>query len=228
TLRLRRIIMGSFKEILVAGGPILFVLAALSIYSVAVIWERWSYYRRNLSGLSDFIKKVKKLAKSGEMKKAADACAANQTPASAVLLKVLTAFGARAEKREYANGAIEWYTTTFHKRLTALATIGSTAPFIGLFGTVLGVMRAFRDLSVLAGAGPSVVALGISEALINTAAGLFVAIPAIFAYNYFISKANKFLKDLEWACEEIINSSEEAYLESGETDAEKISTARRI
>ena len=65
-------------------------------------------------------------------------------------------------------------------------------------------MRAFRDLAAYAGAGPSVVSAGIAEALVNTAAGLFVAIPAIYAYNYFITRSNQFAGEVNYICEEII------------------------
>jgi biopolymer transport protein ExbB len=71
------------------------------------------------------------------------------------------------------------------KRLTVLATLGNNAPFIGLFGTVLGVIKAFHDLNLQQGSGIKVVMGGISEALVATAMGLLVAIPAVIAYNAF-------------------------------------------
>jgi len=82
-------------------------------------------------------------------------------------------------------------------RLSALGTIANIAPFVGLFGTVVGVIRAFQAIAVKASAGPSVVASGIAEALISTAAGLFVAIPAVIAYNYFLKRARKLSLELE-------------------------------
>jgi biopolymer transport protein ExbB/TolQ len=78
------------------------------------------------------------------------------------------------------------------KRLLVLGTLGNNAPFVGLFGTVLGVIKAFHDLGANSGAGPEVVMQGLSEALIATAVGLFVAIPCVVAYNYL----NKKVKDL--------------------------------
>jgi biopolymer transport protein ExbB/TolQ len=72
------------------------------------------------------------------------------------------------------------------KYLGILGSVGSVTPFIGLFGTVLGIIKAFRDLAMAQGAGPSVVASGIAEALVATAMGLFVAIPAVIAYNFFV------------------------------------------
>ena len=79
------------------------------------------------------------------------------------------------------------------------------APFIGLFGTVLGVMRAFKDLASAAGAGPGLVAVGISEALICTAAGLLVAIPAVAAFNHFNQKISRFESELRWMIDEVLD-----------------------
>lgn len=83
--------------------------------------------------------------------------------------------------------------------LGALGTIGATAPFIGLFGTVIGIIRAFSDLAIAEGASPSAVADGIAEALVATATGLFVAVPAVMAYNYFVRRASKCALDIEVA-----------------------------
>jgi len=101
---------------------------------------------------------------------------------------------------------IDWEISKLQRRLSVLGTLGSITPFIGLFGTVIGVMHAFKDLAsnTAANAGASVVAAGIAEALINTAAGLFVAIPAVIAYNYFLSKTDYFAKELENAANEFI------------------------
>ncbi len=82
------------------------------------------------------------------------------------------------------------------KRLLILGTLGNNAPFVGLFGTVLGVIKAFHDLSQSA-AGPEVVMQGLSEALIATAVGLFVAIPCVVSYNYFQKKVRELLSGTE-------------------------------
>jgi biopolymer transport protein ExbB len=82
---------------------------------------------------------------------------------------------------------------SLEKRLGILATFGNNAPFIGLFGTVLGVMQAFHDLGKSSEFGVKVVMEGISEALVATALGLFVAIPSVIAYNYFVRKIKTIL-----------------------------------
>ncbi|MCX5791454.1 MAG: MotA/TolQ/ExbB proton channel family protein [Elusimicrobia bacterium] len=195
----------TIKQLISAGGPILFFLVGLSIYSLALIWERWTVYRRTFSGMEELMHKTHALIKTGEMKQLSELCARTKSPAGEILYKVIAHYGSPLEKRELAEKAVEWQVSRLSRSLTALATIGSVTPFIGLFGTVLGVMRAFKDLSVYAGAGPSVVAMGIAEALVNTAAGLFVAVPAIVAYNYFAHKANDFSSEVNWLAEQVID-----------------------
>jgi len=87
---------------------------------------------------------------------------------------------------------------SLEKRLGILATFGNNAPFIGLFGTVLGIIKAFHDLGVAEEFGVRVVMTGISEALVATAMGLFVAIPSVISYNYFIRRVKKILLTYEY------------------------------
>jgi len=108
--------------------------------------------------------------------------------------EVLRAMELSARK---AIGSLERY-------VGVLGTIGSTAPFVGLYGTVVGIMRAFSSLANAEGAGPSVVAEGIAEALVATAGGLFVAIPAVIAYNYFVRASTRISVDLESAANEFV------------------------
>ena len=197
----------TFKQLIIAGGPVLFLLAGLSIYSIALIWERWTVYKRTLNGMEDLLHKIHALLKTGEIKQISELCARSKNPAGDIVHKVIVHYGSPLEKRELAEKAVEWHVSRMGKSLTAIATIGSISPFIGLFGTVIGVIRAFRDLSMYAGAGPSVVAMGIAEALVNTAAGLFVAVPAIVAYNYFAHKANDFSSEMNWITEQVIDRS---------------------
>jgi biopolymer transport protein ExbB/TolQ len=98
--------------------------------------------------------------------------------------------------------AITIETVNLERYTSIVGTIGSTAVYIGLFGTVLGIIRAFRDISVSRAAGINVVIGGISEALICTAAGLLVAVPAVIAYNYFVKKIDGFVTDMELCASE--------------------------
>lgn len=95
-------------------------------------------------------------------------------------------------------------TANFEKYLTFLATTGSTTPFIGLFGTVWGIMNAFRGIGKIGSASLAVVAPGIAEALIATAAGLAAAIPSVIAYNYFLNKTRRIITTMEDFSSELI------------------------
>ena len=82
-------------------------------------------------------------------------------------------------------------------RIAILGTLGNNAPFIGLFGTVLGIINAFHSLAQNTKGGPAIIMAGISEALIATALGLFIAIPAVGAYNYFVRRIKKIIVSAE-------------------------------
>jgi biopolymer transport protein TolQ len=99
--------------------------------------------------------------------------------------------------------------TAMEKRLTSLATIGSTATFIGLFGTVMGIVDAFHGLGTAGAATLRAVAPGVSEALITTAAGLLVAVPAVIAYNGFAARVRDFAARNDDFARELLNSMEE-------------------
>jgi biopolymer transport protein TolQ len=89
--------------------------------------------------------------------------------------------------------------------LNFLATTGSTTPFIGLFGTVWGIMNSFKGIGAAGSASLAVVAPGIAEALIATAIGLAAAIPAVVAYNYYLSRANRMIIEMEDFAEELVD-----------------------
>lgn len=105
-------------------------------------------------------------------------------------------FGVRAME-EFSRAAIEAEQRLLDKRLVVLSTLGNNTPFIGLLGTVLGIMKAFRDLAMIGDAGPAVVMKGISEALIATAFGLAVAVPCVIAFNYFSKQVKAKLSNAE-------------------------------
>lgn len=203
--------MGSFKELFKAGGPVLILLMVLSIYSLSIMIDRFFRYRAKINKSRKLIEYTRYQLPSRNFSKIMDACRKggySGTPAAAMILNILKSpHTGLAELNDLADSIIDWETAQLSRKLGVLATLASTTPFIGLFGTVLGVMRAFTDLAALSGAGgPSVVAKGIAEALVNTAAGLFVAVPALIAYNYFLSKVNFFAEDMHYLAQELISA----------------------
>ncbi len=194
------------KEIIIAGGPVLAGMIALSIYCMALVWERWRYFGRMTSGYETFLARVRQLAADGKLNDAATLARGHKGLAAAAVTATLTGPTNRDERRRAAERAIGRAVSELERGMSNLGTIATVAPFIGLFGTVIGVMRAFKDLASAAGAGPGVVAVGISEALVCTAAGLLVAIPAVAAYNHFNTRIARFEEELGWMAEEVLES----------------------
>jgi biopolymer transport protein ExbB/TolQ len=194
-----------FKEILVAGGPVLVGMILLSIYCVALIWERWKFFKKATGGAPEFLAKVRAAADAGKLPDAAALAKSHKGLASGVVLATLSGPSNRDDRRRGAERAAGRAVAELESGIATLGTIASVAPFIGLFGTVLGVMRAFKDLANAAGAGPGLVAVGISEALICTAAGLLVAIPAVAAFNHFNQRISRFESELRWMIDEVLD-----------------------
>jgi biopolymer transport protein ExbB len=122
---------------------------------------------------------------------------------------VAAAFAGRGLSSERVEERVRTVLSSEALRLSAhvsiVGTIGNIAPFIGLFGTVLGIIRAFRDIGQVGAAGPAVVATGISEALVATAAGLFVAISSVIAYNLLITWQSRILRRAEIAATQVVD-----------------------
>jgi len=143
---------------------------------------------------------------SGDMQQALQISKDTDTPFSQVVYTGLKLLGhneaviSNAMERE-----ITVETNKLERNTNITGTIGSVAVYIGLFGTVLGIIRAFRDISASSSGGLNVVINGIAEALICTAAGLAVAVPAVIFYNYFVKRINDFIADMELCASEIID-----------------------
>jgi len=194
-------------ELVKFGGFTMYILLAVSVLSLAIIIERYVYYRRRSRiKREEFMKEISDELKSGNLKKALEICKNTDTPFSSVVYYGLNLYGhsevviSNTMEREVT---IE--TTRLERFTSIVGTIGSTAVYIGLFGTVLGIIRAFRDIAASGSGGISVVISGISEALVCTAMGLCVAVPAVIAYNYFVKRVDGFITDMELCASEIMD-----------------------
>jgi biopolymer transport protein ExbB len=149
---------------------------------------------------------IRRQLEAGNTKQALEICRTVDTPFSTVVFAGLSFFG--HDEKVISNNMereIVIETTILEKHTSIVGTIGSVAVYIGLFGTVLGIIRAFFDISSSGSGGITVVINGISEALVCTAAGLCVAVPAVIAYNYFIKRIDDFVKDMELAASEAMD-----------------------
>jgi biopolymer transport protein ExbB/TolQ len=201
--------------LLAKGGITIIVLALFSLLSIAIMLEKAWAFRAFKARLEAAFEVLSGRLKSGDVAGAAQACGEKSSPLGNVFLSGYTRKSRGKDEVLRAmelSGKLE--IAGLQSRLGIIGTIGATAPFLGLFGTVLGIIRAFRDLSLSGGAGPAVVADGIAEALVTTAAGLLVAIPAVIAYNYFVRSATRHALTLETMAHEFTY----AILEDGEED----------
>ena len=202
--------MTNLRELLAAGGPILIILILLSVYSISVILERYFRLRRAINYSRRLIAYCSSVMQNKNLSKIEDACrrdSVKNTPAAVLIMRLCNERKrSQADLEKIAANVIDFEIAKLQRRLSILGTLGSITPFIGLFGTVIGVMHAFKDLAAntAAAGGASVVAAGIAEALVNTAAGLFVAIPAVIAYNYFLSKTTYFAQELDSIAQDFI------------------------
>ncbi len=194
-------------QLIRAGGVTMIVLLAVSVVSVAIILERVIFYRlKSKLKRKDFMLRVRHELKKGGVNPAMKICKDNNAPFSQVVYAGLSFFD--CSEKEISNNMerqIIIETVVLERFTSIVGTIGSVSVYVGLFGTVLGIIRAFHDISVSGSGGISVVISGISEALACTAAGLCVAVPAVVAYNFFMKKIDNFIKDMELAASETMD-----------------------
>ena len=165
---------------------VLWLLLGLSLLSVAVMVERWIFYRRRKVDFESLREEFTKDLDKGDFEAAAKLLGKTDSLETNVVLAGLRGYSKGPESVEdLLTGAMSREKSLYERRLPILATLASNSPYIGLFGTVLGIVRAFKDLSKDIASASSGVMAGIAEALVATAIGLLVAIPAVVAYNVF-------------------------------------------
>lgn len=176
---------------------VLWLLLALSVVSIGAIIERFLTLRALKKQSLKAISRMKEALQTASLSELEEMAKDRETLEGRALSYSLRHLKERGPEgiEEIFNSFIVMERPAMEKYLNFLGTIGSNGPFIGLLGTVLGIMKAFNDLGVEQNA--SAVMSGIAEALVATAVGLFVAIPAVVAYNYFQKQVKSILQGLE-------------------------------
>lgn len=196
---------------------VIIILFIMSIWSIAIMVERYLTYTAARNQSREFAPKVAASLKnqkideaiglSDKYKKSHLAMVVNaglQEFRSNQLSAELSADVVDASKRALQR-ATAIKISEFRRGLSGLATIGSTSPFVGLFGTVFGIINAFQGMRQAESAGISAVAGGIAEALITTGVGIGVAVPAVWLFNYFTSKVDNFIVEMDNSSAELID-----------------------
>ncbi|MBI4386047.1 MAG: MotA/TolQ/ExbB proton channel family protein [Elusimicrobia bacterium] len=176
----------------------LVILFFCSILSIAFALERWWFFHKARVDGNELLGCIRKLLEAGKSQEAQSFCLKHPSPLARVLhFGLVNHQLSRPELEELLETKRMEERLGMERYLGILGTMGNTAPFIGLFGTVIGIIKAFRDLALSGTGGPAVVAKGIAEALVATAGGLAVAIPAVICFNYFMRTVRQLSVDME-------------------------------
>ena len=211
----------NFTELLghvgIFGGAVIVSLALLSIFSVGMIIDKHRRFSLASGQSQKFKSEFKKFLHGGDVQNLIEAARQHQNSHVAQVVSagiieydgVAQSGGDPAASLELVTSAIRDSMSEtliqLKRGLGFLATIGSTAPFVGLFGTVVGIINAFRSIAATGSGGMSVVSGGIAEALVSTALGIFVAIPAVVAFNHFTGKLETFHVEMNRASSQLVN-----------------------
>ncbi len=183
------------------GGPaVLYLLILLSVVSVGIVIERTIYFRRRRIDAPKLGRKLVELLRAGDVEGARNLLAATPGVEAEVVHDALGWYHDGYEPvAEVLGGGCKERRKGYESGLLFLGTLGNNAPFVGLFGTVLGIVVAFRELASAAGStgGMNNVMGGIAEALVSTAVGILVAIPAVVAFNVFQKKCVQLEENVE-------------------------------
>jgi len=165
------------------------ILLVASLLVVAYALERFWYYYRAGRIDSRFLVEVKRLVKDGKVQEAIDCCGKNKGLVPEIVKAGLNASHlSRIDAEDTMESYKQGSQNLLRARLGVFGTLSFISPLLGLMGTVLGIMRSFHDLAFSGSGGPTIVAAGISEALVTTVTGIAVAVPAVIIYNYFTSR----------------------------------------
>jgi biopolymer transport protein ExbB/TolQ len=173
----------------IASQAVLYVLLALSVLSIGVIFERWWFFRKRSDDMDGLAERLKRALRSGDLNAARKALHDSPSIEAAIAGEAMEWYGDGPDAVEQILAkAVRQRRKKFESGLLFLGTLGNNAPFIGLFGTVLGIVTAFRELGANQMGAMGNVMSGIAEALIATAVGILVALPAVVFYNVFQKK----------------------------------------
>lgn len=197
----------SLLDVLVLGGWVMIPLVLLSFLAIYLLVERLITIRKASSNPDAITDRVREYVRSGDVEGAIAYCKDKDVPITRILQQGLERLGRPiSEIQDAVQAAGKHETFELEKKTNLLASIAGIAPMLGFFGTVVGMIRAFQEIQNLQGnVNPSVLAGGIWEALVTTAAGLLVGILALFSYNFLIGRIRRLTNDMERSATDFID-----------------------
>lgn len=197
--------LSNFSYLFAKGGPVMWPLLLFSVLTWAIFLERLFVFFSLRPKLNRLAQSLLQSLKSGDGDAARQICHAQQPQLSEIFQAAIDNRRSREDAERIVERQKARLMHSLKKNLWVLGTIGSASPFIGLLGTVIGILNAFNDMAEKGAGGFSVVASGISEALIATAAGLVVAIVALIMYNIFVTAANQTVAGVKLTLGELLD-----------------------
>jgi biopolymer transport protein ExbB/biopolymer transport protein TolQ len=195
----------TLRDMIINGWPVLSVLVVMSILSCTIILDRYFAFLKAKTDADAFVASIMTILNEQGVSEAVAQCQRYRIkPVAQVVARILQQAGDRDAKERAAQHALQIRIRELEWSLPVLGTIASTAPFVGLLGTVIGIIKAFQHIAINQGGGPEVVSAGIAEALITTAFGLFVAIPAVIGYNHFIHRLKNVAEEIDLAVFQVV------------------------
>jgi biopolymer transport protein ExbB len=197
----------SFMKIMSDGGPVMWPILFCSLIAAFIFLERWFHFHREQVNVGELVNGLINVLKRDGMIEAVSLCDNTPGPVAKILMAAIRAYEKGDDDIQQAiEDAALIEVPKLERRMNVLATIAYISPLLGLLGTVLGMMGAFNTISITQGVSLTAMKLAgdINMALITTAAGLCVAIPAYVAYNYLFSRIESFSLEMEKASSEII------------------------
>jgi biopolymer transport protein TolQ len=206
-----------FQNSGLVAKAVIFILIGLSIYSLAVMIDKFRSFKAARDQSLQFLPVFVKNLKDNNFQGALDAARKfNKSHLAKVVSAGLIEYDNDKSDLKDSHDlvaavgrsldrAVSMTSAEMKKGTGGLATIGSTAPFIGLFGTVVGIINAFTGIAASGSGGLAAVSAGISEALITTAFGIFVAVPAVMAFNYFTTRLERFQIEMSNSSAELLD-----------------------
>jgi biopolymer transport protein ExbB len=189
------------------GGWLMIFIFLSSVVAIFIIVERYLVLRKAQVDVGQFMIKLRNIYRKGNLVEVLDYCSQTNAPIVNIIKKGIAKHNEGSEKvREAVESAGKAEIYHLEKRLGLLASVAGIAPLLGFLGTVTGMIAAFRKIEVLGGvASPADLAGGIWEALLTTAFGLIVGIPAYAFYNYFVTRVQRFVYEMEISTTEFLD-----------------------
>ena len=199
---------GQVAEYFRQGGIFMYPLLFFSVLAATVAIERFIVFSKAKINVSDILTKIRKaLLVNRNVKEAIKICEQSKGPVASVMKAGLLRYGhSREDVEKTIENAALYELDRLEKRLGVLATTANVAPMLGFLGTVAGMIKSFATLAEQGLTNPAAVAVGISEALITTATGLIIAIPAQLVYNWYTTKVTRFVRDIETASNMLVET----------------------